>query len=84
MSSTPPIRVSALQGRVTKKKYGKGSKSERDAVYIQTADTQLILRRKNGPVYADAELERYIGREVKCDGFLVGTTLLAERIEVAE
>jgi hypothetical protein len=29
-------------------------------------------------------LEQYVEREVSCDGFLVGTTLLAEQIQVLE
>ena len=84
MSSAPPQRVSALHGRVTSGAYGKGSKSEREAVFIETPDARYILRRKTGPVFGDAELTRYVGQEIECDGFLVGTTLLAERIEVME
>jgi hypothetical protein len=82
MNSTRPIRVTALHGRVTQGAYGKGSKSEREAVFIETADARYILRRKNGPAFDDTELTQYMGHEVKCDGFVVGTTLLAERIEV--
>ncbi|MEQ1844076.1 MAG: hypothetical protein ABL983_00695 [Nitrospira sp.] len=84
MSSTQPIRVTALHGRVTRGAYGKGSKSEREAVFIETPDARYVLRRKTGPVFGDTELMRYVGHEVECDGFMVGTTLLAERIEVVE
>jgi len=63
--------------------YGKGSKSEREVVFIETADTKrYILRSKTGPAFDDTKLTQYVGHEVKCDGFVVGTTLLAERIEV--
>jgi hypothetical protein len=82
MSSTRPIRVSSLRGRVMKGAYGKGSKSERKAVFIETADARYILRHKTGPAFGDTELTQYVGHEVKCDGFVVGMTLLAERIEV--
>lgn len=82
MSSTQPIRVTSLGGRVTQGTYGKGSKSEREVVFIECADARYILRRKTGPAFDDIELMQYVGHEVKCDGFLVGTTLLAERIEV--
>lgn len=84
MSSTQPIRVTALHGRVTQGIYGKGSKSEREAVFIETADARYVLRRKTGPVFGDTELTRYVGHKVECDGFVIGTTLLAERIEVVE
>jgi hypothetical protein len=82
MSSSQPVRVTALRGRITQGIYGEGTKSERVAVFINTADNRYILRRKMGPALDDAELKQYIGHVVECDGFLVGTTLLTERIEI--
>ena len=84
MSSTQPRRVTALHGRATRDVYGKDSKSEREAVFVETADARYILRRKTGPVFGDSELTKYVGHEVECDGFVIGTTLLADRIEVVE
>jgi hypothetical protein len=84
MNSTTPVRVDAMRGRVTRGEYGKGSKSEREAVFIEASGTRYILRRKTGPVFGDTELMRFVGHEVECDGFIVGTTLLAERIETVE
>lgn len=77
-----PIRVNALRGHVKQGIYAKGSKSERKAVFIETADANYILRRKTGPVYADSKLLQYIGHDVQCEGFLINNTLLAERIEI--
>jgi hypothetical protein len=51
-------------------------------VFIETGDAQYVLRRKTGPVFDDPELAQYVGQVVECDGFVVGTTLLAERIAV--
>jgi hypothetical protein len=78
--SLRPERVEKLRGQVTRGEYAKGSKSEREAVFIETSAGRYILRRKDGPAFADPQLERYVGQSVECDGFLVGTTLLAERI----
>lgn len=64
--------------------YGKGSKSEREAVFMQTPDARYILRLKTGRAFTDTKLWEYVGHEVECDGFLVGTTLLAERIELID
>lgn len=77
-----PERVEKLRGRVTKGPYARGSKSERQAVFIETDDGRYVLRRKTGPVFADAKLKRFVGHTVECDGFFVGTTLLAEKIEL--
>ena len=84
MSSTQPIRITGLRGHITLGPYGKGSKSERDAVFIETADARYLLRRKTGPVFDDTQLTQYVGHTVECDGFLLGTTLLAERIEIID
>ena len=62
--------------------FGTGSKSEREAVWLESADRRLVLRRKDGPTFDDRELDKYVGKRVKCDGFIVGYMLLAERIEV--
>jgi len=75
-----PEPVKNLRGKVTRGSYAKGSKSERVAVFLETAEGRFLLRRKGGPAFADVTLERYVGHAVECDGFLVGTTLLAVRI----
>jgi hypothetical protein len=80
MSSVNPIRVTSVRGHVTAGLYAKGSKSEHEAVFIETADGRYVLRRKTGPVFNDTELMQYEGHDVECDGFLIGRTLLAERI----
>ena len=79
-----PEPVQKLRGRVTQGEYGKGTKSERQAVFIDTDRGRYLLRRKGGPVFGDTQLQRYVGHTVECDGFLVGTTLLADRIAVIE
>lgn len=78
----PPQRVEGLTGEVARAPFGTGSKSQRDAVWLKTADRDLILRRKDGPAFGDRALDSYVGRRVKCDGFVVGYTLLAERIRI--
>jgi len=62
--------------------FGAGSKSERDAVWLEADGRRLVLRRKNGPSFGDRTLEKYVGKRVACDGFTVGYTLLAEQIKV--
>lgn len=81
-SDESPKRVDNLIGVVARGPFGKGSKSEREAIWLETADRRLVLRRKDGPSFGDRSLEKYLGKRVKCDGFIVGYTLLAERIEI--
>lgn len=80
MSPVSPSKIVALNGRVVLAEYGKGSKSERLAFFFVARGTRYILRRSEGPAFDDKELLRYAGHEVVCDGFVIGTTLLADRI----
>ena len=82
MSSTAPQPIRALAGTVSRGPYGTGSKSQREAVFLDTADGRYLLRRKTGPVFGDEELAALAGRRVECDGFLLGTTLLANSIRI--
>ena len=84
MDPLTPAPIKQLRGQVIRGNYGKGSKSERDAVFVDTGSKRYILRRKKGPAYGDKELEKYVGRKVVCDGLLMGTTLIAERIDIEE
>jgi len=81
-SNDEPKRVEGLTGTVSRGPFGAGSKSERDAVWLETADDRYVLRRKEGPSFDDRALEKYVGKRVKCDGFIVGYSVLAERIKI--
>jgi hypothetical protein len=80
-SSDSPEKVDGLTGTVVRGTFGKGSKSEREAIWLDADGRRLVLRRKGGPGMDDRELEKYVGKRVKCDGFVVGYSLLADRIE---
>lgn len=83
-SEERPRRVDGLSGTVESGPFGTGSKSERQAIWLRTAHERLVLRRKDGPSYGDTTLGPYVGKFVRCDGFIVGYLLLAERIEVVQ
>jgi hypothetical protein len=74
--------VDGLVGIVESGPFGGGSKSEREAIWLQTDSERLVLRRKAGPTYGDSELAKYVGKRVSCDGFVVGYTLLTECIRI--
>ena len=77
-------KVVGLGGDVVRAPFGAGSKSERQAIWLETARGRFVLRRKDGPAFGDKALEKYVGKRVSCDGFIVDYTLLAERIEVSK
>lgn len=77
-----PQPVADLEGNVVSGPFGAGSKSARTAVWLDTAGRRLVLRRKGGPTYGDTELDHLVGKRVRCSGFVVGYTLLADHIEI--
>ena len=77
-----PRRVDALTGNVVRAPFGAGSKSARDAIWLETPERRFVLRRKEGPTFDDKALVVYVGKRVACSGFVVGYTVLAERIEI--
>ncbi len=77
-----PRRVEGIAGTVERGAFGAGSKSARNAVWINTPQGRFVLRRKDGPTFRDAALDRYVGKRVTCNGFIVGYSLLADRISV--
>jgi len=81
-SDQQPRKVDGLTGAVTRAPFGTGSKSERMAVWIETAEGRFVLRRKDGPALDDKALDKYVGKRVTCGGFVVGYSLLADKIDV--
>ncbi len=70
------------QGRVVKKLFGAGSKSEHDAVMLVTDSGEYVLRRLGGNPFRDPELDRLVGKTVRCEGRVHGYTLITTSCEV--
>jgi hypothetical protein len=72
------------EGLVVRKRFGEGSKSEREAVVLRTGDEELVLRREGGNAFSDPALDELIGRRIRGMGRRAGYTLiLTEWEEVA-
>jgi len=65
-----------LDGRVVKHLAAAGSKSERQAVFLETEDGSYVLRRSGGNPFFDPELERLVGKTIRCKGVLTEHTLI--------
>ena len=57
-----------LHGRIKREKIAKGSKSERDALVLDTGSEQVVLRRVGGHPFADPELDRLVGKSATFEG----------------
>jgi hypothetical protein len=56
-SSDSPQRVDGLIGTVARGPFGTGSKSARDAFWLETEKSRLVLRRKEGPTFDDTSFD---------------------------
>ena len=72
------------RGRVIKKKVAASSKSERDAVLVQTDRGEYILRRVGGHPFHDPVLEELVGKYVRFRGTLHGSTLVFKDYDIAD
>lgn len=69
-----PVKIA---GMVKRALVGEGSKSERHAIVLDSADgKRYILRRHGGPAFADPELETLVGNRLVAEGLETGNTLI--------
>jgi len=69
------------EGTVARRLVAPGSKSEREAVVLESEEGDLILRREGGNPFRDPELERLVGRRIRAQGRRHGQTLVMSEWE---
>lgn len=71
-----------IKGKVVVKKFGSGTKSEHDAVYIidNLTNEEYVLRLKGTNPFENNEIKSFIGKEVKAKGILDDYLFLADKI----
>ena len=57
-------------GKVSTGPFGTGSKSEHEAVYLNTEDGRYVLRRPGGNPFYDEELHGLVGKTIHCTGVI--------------
>lgn len=76
------INPTQFSGSVVKRQFATGSKSERQAILLLTEAGDYVLRRQGGNPFQDPELERLVGKRIRCTGTLTGYTLLVSECAV--
>lgn len=61
-------KATEMVGKVVLKKFGEGSKSEHDAVCLQTEDKVYKLKRAGGNPFVDPQLQKLAGKKIKAVG----------------
>ena len=70
-----------VQGKVVKRVFGAGTKSEHDAVTLVTDNGDFKLRRKDGNPFFDPDLEDLVGKTIRCEGFAHDYTFVISDFE---
>jgi len=70
-----------LNGKVVKKKFAEGSKSEHNAVYFETDNGSFILRRRGGNAFNDPELNKLIGENICATGIISNYSFIASDLK---
>ena len=60
--------MAEYQGQVVKRPFAVGSKSEREAVFLETKGRRYLLRQMGGDPYHDPELEKLVGKKIEAEG----------------
>jgi hypothetical protein len=65
-----PVGYSQIEteGRAVKHLSARGSKSERQAIFLETSDGSYVLRRKGGHPFVDKVLDGLVGKTIHCTG----------------
>lgn len=62
-------------GKVTQRPFAVGSKSERNAIRLETSEGSFVLRREGGNPLYDPELEPLVGKTIAGEGEVHDYTL---------
>jgi hypothetical protein len=74
-----------FDGQVVKKPFAPGTKSERDALYVDSAEGSFVLRRPEANAFEiDPDLQGLIGHRVRFSGRLNGYTLFVSGWKILE
>lgn len=69
-----------LTGKVIQKNFAPGSKSEHDAIYIETDHGDFRLRRRGGNPFSDPELKKLVGKKIIATGMLNDKLFIANTV----
>lgn len=77
-----PLTVTGVVSLATR---DQGSKSERSTLVLQTGDGQtFVLRQQAAPSFGDHSLDQLVGKTIKTDGFVKGSTLVVRSFEIID
>jgi len=61
-----------IKGKIVKDTFGVGSKSEHEAVYLDTGTEKYRLKRRGGNPFYDETLHNLVGKIIEVEGNITG------------
>jgi hypothetical protein len=84
-SGTPRVEgADVVEGTVTRRDVGAGSKSEHVAVVIDVGAVFYLLRSRGGNAFADPALDLLVGHRVRLEGTAMTTTFVIDRAVILD
>ena len=75
------VKKTILEGRVIRQSFGKGSKSEHPAYYLETANSKVLIRKDGDNPFENNALEQYLNKQVKVKGSKMDYIFIITEIE---
>jgi hypothetical protein len=73
--------TTVITGKIVKKGFARGSKSEHEAVYLETKDGSYKLKRMGGNPFRDDTLEQLVGKHVTVVGKIDDYQFIATEVK---
>lgn len=70
-----------VKGTIIAGRFGDGTKSEHDAIYLQTEKARYVLRLAGSNPFENTELQSMIGKQVIASGTLKSYLFLAKEVK---
>jgi hypothetical protein len=77
-------KLTTLEGKVIQLPLSRGSKSERNAVMLDTGEKQYALRWKNDNPFEQKTATSYLNQRIMVKGYLVKMTFLVVEVTVLD
>ena len=71
-----------LTGKVIARKFSPGSKSEHEAVFLETDQGDYKLKRSGGNPFRDPELDQLVGKRISAAGTITDYLFVMDHYEV--
>jgi hypothetical protein len=75
------VKKTILEGKVIRQSFGKGSKSEHPAFYLETADSKVLIRKEGDNPFENNALTTYLNKQVRVKGSKMDYIFIITEIE---